>query len=78
MCYFDDIGSIEYLGVRLAISEFNDEHDSKKIGQNLKLKFKMEVRGNYIFEYHNFMHPDYTKQAEIKKITELLRKKYTI
>jgi len=71
MCYFDDIGSIEFVGERLAIKEFNDVNDSKKIGQNLKLKYNMKVRGNYIFEYHDFNHPDYTIKAELKKVTEL-------
>lgn len=71
MCYFDDVGSIEYIGERLAIEEFNDEHDSKKIGQSLKLKFNLNVRGNYIFEYHNFKHFDYNSKAELKKITNL-------
>lgn len=71
MCYFDDIGSIEFVGERLAIKEFNIEQDSKKIGQNLKLKFNLKVRGNYIFEYHDFKHPDYNKDSEIKKVREL-------
>ena len=71
MCYFDDIGSIEFLGERLAIKEFNDENTSKKIGQNLKLKFNRKVRGNYIFEFHNFEHQDYSKKAELKTVTEL-------
>ncbi len=71
MCYFDDIGSIEFLGERLAIKEFNESNQGKKIGQNHKLKFNMKVRGNYIFEYHNFNHIDYTKKAELKNITEL-------
>ena len=71
MCYFDDIGSIEFLGERLAIKEFNDQNSSKKIGQNLKLKFNSKVRGNYIFEFHNFEHKDYSKKAELKTVTEL-------
>jgi len=71
MCYFDDIGSIEFVGERLVIKEFNDLHKSKKIGQNLKLKFNMNVRGNYIFEFHNFKHNDYLKKAEIKTVREL-------
>ena len=71
MCYFDDIGSIEFVGERLAINEFNVDHKTKKIGQNLKLKFNSLVRGNYIFEYHDFKHPDYTKNTELKTITEL-------
>ena len=71
MCYFDDIGSIEFVGERLAIKEFNDEHKTKKIGQNLKLKFNSKVRGNYIFEYHDFKHRDYTRKSELKTITEL-------
>ena len=66
-----DIGSIEFIGERLAIKEFNDEHNSKKIGQNLKLKFNMDVRGNYIFEFHDFVHPHYAKKSELKKLTEL-------
>lgn len=71
MCYFDDIGCIEFLGERLAIREFNDENNNRKIGQNLKLKFNSKVRGNYIFEYHNFNHPDYAKKSELKTKTEL-------
>ena len=42
MCYFDDIGSIEFL--RDWFKEFNDQNITKKIGQNLKLKFNTKVR----------------------------------
>ena len=71
MCYFDDIGSIEFVGERLAINEFNNENDTKKIGQNHKIKFNRKLRGNYIFEYHDFKHPDYNKKCELKSVKEL-------
>ena len=70
-CYFDDIGSIEFIGERLAIQEFNDENEYKKIGHNYKLLFNSQCRGNYIFEMHDFQHPDYCINSEKNKIQHI-------
>ena len=71
MCIFDNIGSIEYVGERLAITEFNQEYEFQKIGQNPKIVMNTEMTGNTIFEYHSFQHSDYDKKAELKKVTNL-------
>jgi hypothetical protein len=66
-CYFDDIGSIEFIGERLAIEEFNQINKNMKIGQNYKLLFNSKCRGNYIYEMHNFNHPHYSKHSDLNK-----------
>ena len=66
-CYFDDIGSIEFIGERLAIEEFNQKNKNMKIGQNYKLLFNSKCRGNYIYEMHNFNHPHYSKHSDLNK-----------
>ena len=66
-CYFDDIGSIEFIGERLAIDEFNQKNKNMKIGKNHKLMFNSKCRGNYIYEMHNFNHPFYNKHSELNK-----------
>ena len=58
-CYFDDVLTIESIGERLAIKEFNEEHDSKKIENSFRT-IKDGIKNGYkIFEYHNFKHPTY-------------------
>lgn len=55
-CYFDDVETIESVGERLAIKEFNQEHDSKKIENNYAVQQIMEDFGWKVFEFHNFKH----------------------
>lgn len=61
-CFFDDL-FFEHAGEYLAIKEFNNEHDNKKIGQNnrtLVHNFN-DIMKYRMFEYHNFLHSDYAK-----------------
>tara|TARA_R110002072_G_scaffold89232_4_gene199967 strand:- start:95918 stop:96472 length:555 start_codon:yes stop_codon:yes gene_type:complete len=63
LCYMDDIGSIDDVGVLRAIAEYNEENADKKLKpamywQNLD---DPSVRGHKIYDHHFFTHPDYTK-----------------
>jgi hypothetical protein len=66
--YFDDIiGNNEtwlcneYTGERLAIDEFNRDHESKKICKNyyLQLRYPSLWWAHHMFVYHDFRHPKY-------------------
>jgi hypothetical protein len=63
-CFFDDV-FFEFAGEYLAIKEFNQENEFKKIGQNNRtlvhnfnnvMKYRM-------YEFHNFKHSDYAKNG---------------
>lgn len=60
-CYFDDVATIESVGVRLAIREFNDEQNGKKIEHSIDKTFhpNRDLAGWRIYEYHDFFHPQY-------------------
>lgn len=66
-CYFDDIigGDIDlyndFTGERLAINEFNKNHNHKKIAMNYHLVSKRpETQWRWhIFVYHDFLHKHY-------------------
>lgn len=63
LCYFDDIGSIDDVGVLRAIRDFNESNENKKIKpamywQNQANPF---LKGWKIYDFHDFRHPDYTK-----------------
>lgn len=68
-CYFDDtIGSEmelynDYTGVRLAINEFNQTHDTKKLGipYHLLSRKIVEIWYHQIFIYHDFGHSKYNQ-----------------
>jgi hypothetical protein len=68
-CYFDDIVGTEvelyndYTGVRLAIREFNQTHDSKKISAAYHLVSQKVVQPwyNQIFVMHDFTHTRYNQ-----------------
>jgi hypothetical protein len=65
--YFDDIIGDdvwlcnEYTGERLAITEFNQRHRSKKISKNycLPIRYPALSWAEQIFIYHDFGHPKY-------------------
>lgn len=59
-CNFDDVQTIESIGERLAIKEFNEEHKYKKI-ENSYRTVKEGIKNRHrIFEFHNFKHKDYS------------------
>ena len=60
-CYFDDSNTIEYIGERLAIKEFNNKNINKKISQNPQIKTLDNINGWAFYEFHNFQHNDYNK-----------------
>lgn len=62
-CYFDDIDSIDDIGVNLAIAEFNAAHARRKLGNPRSLRSRRETRdwGWRIYEAHDFDHPLYCK-----------------
>jgi hypothetical protein len=65
--YFDDIIGDdvwlcnEFTGERLAIEEFNQRHDSKKISKNYYLprKYPNLWWPHQVYIYHDFGHPRY-------------------
>lgn len=65
--YFDDIIgnntwlANEFVGEQLAISEFNQQHSTKKIVANKCLPLLYSDQGwvHQIYNYHDFEHPDY-------------------
>jgi hypothetical protein len=67
VCYFDDvIMKIEDVGPMLAIREFNDRHDDRKIRRPFGLRAKVPFQPAWaerIFEAHFFEHPAYTKHV---------------
>jgi hypothetical protein len=58
-CYFDDVGTIPFVGELLAIDEFNRTHPRKKIGNVYTLQYQRHILGERIFEFHDFDHPKY-------------------
>ena len=72
-CYFDDIVggggyklSNEFMGERLAINEFNQSHENKKIAFNYNLLAQriVEPWHHKIFIYHDFQHSKYNHLLE--------------
>jgi hypothetical protein len=67
--YFDDIIGDdislynEFSGERLAIEEFNKNHESKKIAKNyyLSLQYPNKWWTDCVFIYHDFQHPKYNE-----------------
>jgi hypothetical protein len=63
LCYFDDTGQIEDVGVVRAISDFNEWRADRKLKPYLSrptLVLAYEQRWK-IFEYHDFAHPQYSE-----------------
>lgn len=76
LCYFDDIFGLtysDYNGERLAISEFNVKHDTRKISPLYGLKYYVppEVKDNawpeQMYFLHIFDHPLYGRPDELRK-----------
>lgn len=69
-CYCDDIhggglrAASEYTGELRAIKEFNDSHETRKIGKELGLHWLRNRPSRWneqIFIYHDFCHPHYNE-----------------
>lgn len=61
MCYFDDLHTIESVGVRASIREWNDVHFTKPIERSFSKEVnKLDVLWRWKFyEFHSFNHPRY-------------------
>lgn len=63
-CYFDDvIGKINDVGPMLAIREFNERYDDRKIGHPFELRSLVAFQPRWadrMFEAHFFGHPAYS------------------
>lgn|GEM_PF-5999002 len=62
---FDDTQTIEWIGDRAEITEFNNAHSDRTIG--LRLRLLDDIPGNapwvdQLFEAHLLDHPDYGRQ----------------
>ena len=85
-CYFDDvIGSEDemyndFTGELLAINEFNDNNNEKKISLNKNLmSLSNQSWKNQIYHLHSFDHPHYNNYiggSEQKKINKSIKYKY--
>jgi hypothetical protein len=74
-CYFDDVSSNDvacmnpYVGELLAIQEFNDSHDNRKIS---RIELMREQRPRYepwqgkTYVMHDFQHPSYNEHVLAK------------
>lgn len=69
-CYFDDTLGLTYNehgGVLLAIREFNNDHDDRKISQIRGLRYYVsrQFQNSYwtesLYLFHDFQHPDYNR-----------------
>lgn len=63
--YFDDLRTVEWVGERQAITEWNSRHDDRKVGQVMGLRdsvFSAPAWADQMFEIHLFEHPLYGKK----------------
>ncbi len=70
LCYFDDIGSIEDVGVLRAIQDFNGRETGRKIKPAMFWQNQRDpyLNGWKIYDFHNFEHPDYAKPVRSENI----------
>ncbi|HEY4699602.1 MAG TPA: hypothetical protein VIH27_04445, partial [Nitrososphaerales archaeon] len=82
-CYFDDlIGDdyalhSEFAGELLAIREFNDQSEYRKLGKINGLSYKRIINQRWweqVYALHNFKHPLYSKYIYEKKDRQLILK----
>lgn len=82
-CYFDDlIGNdcelhSEFAGELLAIREFNDQSEYRKLGKINGLPYKRIINQKWceqVYVLHNFKHPLYTKYIYEEKDRQLILK----
>lgn len=66
MAYFDDSRTVEWVGERLAMSDWNDKQTDRKIGQIMGMRetlFASPYWGEKMFQIHLFGHPRYAEPA---------------
>jgi hypothetical protein len=64
--YFDDLRTIEWVGERQAISDWNEKQEDRRVGQVLGLRdtlFAGPPWGDKMFQIHLFRHPRYEQPA---------------
>jgi hypothetical protein len=64
--YFDDLRTIEWIGERQAMTEWNARHGDRKVGQVKGLRdsiFAAPSWGDMMFEFHLFDHPRYQENV---------------
>jgi len=77
VCYFDDIIAFshgDFSGERLAISEFNERHEMRKISRIYGLRFVMDLQQWWVeqmYMAHFFEHPKYNDFDGSNRIREL-------
>jgi hypothetical protein len=60
--YFDDVSTVEWIGERLAIRDWNVSQSDRKVGQNPEIRDSIPGFPRWalrIFEIHLFSHPQY-------------------
>jgi hypothetical protein len=60
--YFDDVSTVEWIGERLAIRDWNTSQGDRKVGQNPEIRDSIPGYPRWalrIFEIHLFGHPQY-------------------
>jgi hypothetical protein len=63
-CYFDDMTTIEWVGERRAIADWNAAHDDRKMGARMGLRDEVPgypVWADRCLEAHLFEHPNYSQ-----------------
>jgi hypothetical protein len=76
-CYFDDIIGFshgDFTGERLAIAEFNQSHDTRKISKLYGLRYVLlqdKWWTDMMYMFHLFDHPDYNRPDRMNRRTEL-------
>lgn len=77
VCYFDDIIGYshgDFSGERLAISDFNAQHEQRKISPIYGLRPVLGVPGAWLemmYMFHDFNHPRYNEFDGTNSITEI-------
>jgi len=73
LCYFDDIGSIEDVGVLRAIHEFNEGSEYRKVKPQMYWQHHENpyVKGWKIYEFHQFDHPLYQNLVRKENVKRL-------
>lgn len=77
VCYFDDIIGFshgDFNGERLAISDFNEEHELRKISQIYGLRYALDIDKAWtqmMYMFHAFDHPRYNDYDGTNRLTEI-------
>lgn len=77
VCYFDDVIGFshgDFSGERLAISEFNDQHDDRKLSQIYGLRYVLALDQwwtHQMYLLHAFAHPRYNDEDGTNRLRDL-------